>query len=168
MARDQAVRILARLDLGDATTVDIARALGLPDDAVRVALARLQRLGYAAAQRIGRGRGHSTLWARGPCSLRPSATGPVPGWKLTRLKIDPDDPRLVRSVCAICGTPPSPVRRLALDHDHVTGAFRGRLCTRCNMGLGFFADDPVRLRAALKYLQAGQEAREGLPAAQDG
>jgi hypothetical protein len=35
-------------------------------------------------------------------------------------------------VCAICQEPPSPTRRLAVDHDHKTNAVRGLLCTRCN------------------------------------
>lgn len=37
--------------------------------------------------------------------------------------------------CAICGSTGS---RLALDHDHVTGAFRGYLCVRCNTSLERF------------------------------
>jgi hypothetical protein len=35
-------------------------------------------------------------------------------------------------VCAVCGRPPSPNRRLAVDHDHKTGAYRGLCCYRCN------------------------------------
>jgi hypothetical protein len=62
--------------------------------------------------------------------------------------------------CAICDTPfvdaclngrvPSEAK---LDHDHDTGQIRGVLCDKCNRGLGFFKDDPNRLRAAMAYLK---------------
>jgi len=55
--------------------------------------------------------------------------------------------------CAICRTDtPGGKGGFHLDHDHATGAVRGLLCTNCNMGLGRFADDPARLRAAAEYL----------------
>ena len=37
--------------------------------------------------------------------------------------------------CAICGKPPNPKRRHALDHDHKAMELRGILCTACNMRL---------------------------------
>lgn len=46
-----------------------------------------------------------------------------------------------RGVCFVCGRPQEPTKdgrpkRLASDHDHVTGEFRGLLCSRCNPLLG--------------------------------
>jgi len=60
--------------------------------------------------------------------------------------------------CAICGTEPDPqgvkaTSRLHVDHDHIAGTVRDLLCNRCNMGIGYFLDDPVRLRAAAGYIE---------------
>lgn len=57
-------------------------------------------------------------------------------------------------VCAICGAPPKPNRRLSIDHDHDTAKVRGLLCTACNWALGRFRDDPVRFDRAAEYLRA--------------
>jgi hypothetical protein len=40
-----------------------------------------------------------------------------------------------------------------LDHDHVTGAFRGWLCRPCNLGLGRLGDDVAGVRRAIAYLE---------------
>ena len=65
-------------------------------------------------------------------------------------------------LCAICGKSEiamiwasrgrTKVSHLAVDHDHKTGAIRGLLCYRCNIGLGSFRDDPALLRQAARYL----------------
>lgn len=57
--------------------------------------------------------------------------------------------------CDICGSPPTGrVKRLSIDHDHATGAFRGLLCNLCNTGLGMFKDDPKLLEKAILYLRS--------------
>jgi hypothetical protein len=39
-----------------------------------------------------------------------------------------------------------------LDHCHTTGAFRGWVCTLCNLGLGKLGDDVAGVRRAIAYL----------------
>lgn len=66
--------------------------------------------------------------------------------------------------CAICGDQPDPngvkaASRLHVDHCHASGANRALLCGRCNMGLGYFRDNPEIMRAAIRYL-AGHANKE--------
>ncbi len=56
--------------------------------------------------------------------------------------------------CKICKRHQTQLsKRLAVDHDHITGKVRGLLCTNCNTGLGMFKDNPENLSEAIKYLQ---------------
>jgi hypothetical protein len=67
--------------------------------------------------------------------------------------------------CAICGVHEAyaPRKRLAVDHDHRTGAIRGLLCGNCNVGLGQFKDSPELLAAAIRYLEASAPGDGQLP-----
>ena len=61
--------------------------------------------------------------------------------------------RRQKGKCAICGTVGAySDRGLHVDHDHVTGKFRGLLCAHCNHGLGKFKDSKKLLRLAIEYL----------------
>ena len=44
-----------------------------------------------------------------------------------------------------------------LDHCHETDVIRGFLCSRCNIGLGYFQDNPVSLRNAATYIEESRE-----------
>ena len=57
-----------------------------------------------------------------------------------------------KGLCAICALPPLPGKRLHVDHDHATGAIRGLLCSSCNLALGCFGDNIMRLVGGIKYL----------------
>lgn len=55
--------------------------------------------------------------------------------------------------CKLCKFPIH-FKQTHVDHDHESGKIRGILCGRCNNGLGFFNDNPDKLREAAKYLEA--------------
>lgn len=44
------------------------------------------------------------------------------------------------------------IRKLAIDHCHKTGKFRGIICVHCNNGLGYFRDNVDFLKSAIDYL----------------
>lgn len=55
--------------------------------------------------------------------------------------------------CEICGASPGGLKTmLSIDHCHETGRVRGLLCDSCNIGIGYFNDDPRKLAAAIRYL----------------
>jgi hypothetical protein len=57
-------------------------------------------------------------------------------------------------LCDICRRPERGVKkRLSVEHDHVTGEFRGFVCGRCNTMIGMADDDVSVLEAAIDYLK---------------
>jgi hypothetical protein len=52
--------------------------------------------------------------------------------------------------CAICKKESD--IKLSVDHCHQSGAVRGLLCKKCNLGLGYFKDDTTTIKEAIKYL----------------
>lgn len=65
-------------------------------------------------------------------------------------------------VCLICGTDQPGAKSFCVDHDHATGVVRGLLCNDCNVGLGFFRDNPDRLVSAAAYLLSQQDVLNGV------
>ena len=56
--------------------------------------------------------------------------------------------------CEICGGPPGRNRAaMSLDHCHEAHAFRGWLCSQCNLGLGMLGDNLASLERAVAYLK---------------
>lgn len=56
--------------------------------------------------------------------------------------------------CAVCDTHQMDLaKKLAVDHDHITGEVRGLLCTDCNMAIGKLGDDIEGIERALAYLR---------------
>ena len=62
-----------------------------------------------------------------------------------------------KGMCAICSQTSD--KPLVVDHDHVTGKIRGLLCGRCNLGIGLFDDDPIRLWTAMSYVASPRVGR---------
>src|ERR1700747_2890662 len=56
----------------------------------------------------------------------------------------------IGSACSICQ---QPMASPCLDHNHVSGQFRGWLCHKCNRGLGHFNDSADLLNRAANYLR---------------
>ena len=55
--------------------------------------------------------------------------------------------------CAIC----LKVRRLVVDHNHVTGKVRSLLCRQCNTGIGLLGESHEKLTNAMNYLKRHAE-----------
>lgn len=55
--------------------------------------------------------------------------------------------------CPICDRPYT-VAGPCVDHNHVTGAVRGFICTRCNTAIGMAGDSPDILEAIADYLRS--------------
>src|ERR687897_357738 len=55
--------------------------------------------------------------------------------------------------CPICQTPHTDDVSPHVDHCHDTERVRGLLCRGCNLGLGYFRENPEALRRAVDYLE---------------
>lgn len=55
------------------------------------------------------------------------------------------------NICDCCGIKSD--KKLLLDHDHITGEFRGWLCRNCNVGIGNLGDNIEGLDQAIAYLR---------------
>lgn len=85
-------------------------------------------------------------------------------WAKFQMTVEQYDARLEAQggLCAICARVPPVRRRPAVDHDRACcsgnkscgSCVRALLCDGCNIGLGSFEDDPVRLRAAADYVES--------------
>lgn len=64
--------------------------------------------------------------------------------------------------CAICQFAKGTSKRLAVDHNHTTGAVRGLLCGPCNQFIGRLRDSPEAFLRAYKYLLGEFEYDRGL------
>lgn len=65
-----------------------------------------------------------------------------------------------RGCCALCGESLGDAYKkygVVVDHDHSTGAVRGILHQRCNLGLGFLGDSVAGLQRALSYLKSHEK-----------
>lgn len=70
--------------------------------------------------------------------------------------------------CAVCGAKPKS-KRLAVDHDHKTGAVRGLLCKRHNKdALGALHDSLAMVAALWHYLNTPPASGDWLPIAEQG
>lgn len=54
--------------------------------------------------------------------------------------------------CECCGGEPGSTA-LHLDHDHISGEFRGWLCKKCNSGIGMLGDNEAGVINAINYLR---------------
>jgi hypothetical protein len=55
--------------------------------------------------------------------------------------------------CAICGLSCISGKRLAVDHNHITGLIRGLLCMSCNTAIGLFKENSELFFKASLYLK---------------
>lgn len=59
--------------------------------------------------------------------------------------------------CELCEKHITAKGKMHLDHNHVTGKFRGWLCNTCNWSLGQLGDSITGLRKAIQYLEQSEQ-----------
>jgi hypothetical protein len=77
--------------------------------------------------------------------------GVTPEWYDTKLAEQ-------NGTCAACLGVNENGKRLAVDHNHDTGAVRGLLCESCNLALGLLKEDAERMRRMADYICRNSEA----------
>ncbi|WP_405624249.1 endonuclease domain-containing protein [Streptomyces sp. NBC_00076] len=120
------------------------------------------RLG-GSAERAATAAEYLRAWsARGPKVVSPPPPAPRDRrWYAFRLTPDEYAAKLETQGggCAICGRPPG-ARALTVDHDHgccprtptCGGCTRDLICGNCNVGMGLFDEDAVRVDRVASYL----------------
>lgn len=63
--------------------------------------------------------------------------------------------------CQICGIKIQDFRNRHIDHDHVSQVYRGVLCNKCNLGIGFLQDNPVIAERMIAYLHRSDSISTG-------
>jgi hypothetical protein len=71
----------------------------------------------------------------------------------------PEPTRPRPRACECCGSSPAE-KSLCVDHCHVSAAFRGWLCDKCNRGLGMLGDNIEGLMNAVRYLERAAKQQE--------
>lgn len=64
----------------------------------------------------------------------------------------PEPTRPMPLHCECCAGLPNGKGGLHVDHDHISGKFRGWLCSSCNTGIGGLGDCVDGVARALEYL----------------
>lgn len=70
--------------------------------------------------------------------------------------------------CAICAQNLAPGPNCHTDHCHKTGRVRGILCNGCNIGLGYFRENPEALAGAIAYLRTNALSAASLASSSEG
>lgn len=55
--------------------------------------------------------------------------------------------------CHACGSREDGEHLHCIDHSHISGRFRGFLCSQCNLALGNLQDSPERIEALAEYIK---------------